>query len=304
MQITTYDAQSSAGGARNAMGKLLELDPMAVLGPALSDAARGALTVARGNRALLLGGGATDLIGAAHPCTFRAQPGDAVLMARLAGWLRDETHARRVAILWSAQEPYRNRHDALLKAARTAGLDPVDAATGADPLADLSRLLHPQPDALVLLVAPEIAGRALIEARRQSASLPLLGGESLLDARTLERAGPAAEGVRVQTLLADDPAAPELRAFMSRFLLRTKEAPSELAMAGYVALGAVAAAADRAGSTDPRAVCDALRGLSLSAAQAPMLLLDSTWNDVGEMQRMSWMVEIRNGRAVVVREVQ
>lgn len=289
VQITTYDAQSSAAGARAAMAKLLEGGPIAVLGPALADSARGALPLARDRGTLtLLGSGAADL-GAGQRCAFRAVPGDAVMMARLAGWLRDEAGIRHPRLLWSTQEPHRGGREALLKAARQAGLDLAEAAAGGDLAAELGRLLRAPADALVLLLPPEACARAMAEARRLAPSLPLFG------------AGAPMEGLRAHALLADDPAAPALRGFAERYRQAFKEAPTDLAMAGYVALGAVAAAAARAGSLAPRMLCDALRGWSASVAEAPMLLVDSAWNEAGELSRVSWMVELANGRPVPLR---
>jgi branched-chain amino acid transport system substrate-binding protein len=300
VQVTTYDAQSSAAGARAAMAKLLEIAPVAVLGPALVDSARGALAVPRPTSApLLLGGGAADLT--LHPCVFRAVPSDAAMAARLVGWLREETRAKRVRLLWSSQEPHREARDALLKAARLGGLELADSVASGDVASDVARLLKTPADALVLLLPPDSAARALLECRKLAPSLPLLGNASLTDAHFLELAGAAAEGVRAHVLLADDPAAPELRAWQERFRQLFKQPPGELAMAGYVALGAVAAAIVRTGAAEPRAVCEALRGWSSTAARTPMLLVDSAWSDAGELSRASWMVEVSRGRAVPLR---
>jgi branched-chain amino acid transport system substrate-binding protein len=305
LQVTTYDAQSTAAGGHAAMTKALEIDPLAVLGPALSEAARGALAVPHSNRAVIVGGGAPELTAAPRACAFRAVPSDAVMMARLCRWLRDDAHARRIAVLSAETEPFHGRRDMLAREARSATLEIIaDAVTGGDLMADVARVLHAVPDALVLLLPTETAGRAAAEARRLAPHLPLFGEAPLIEARALAAAGAAAEGLNAHVLLADDPAAPELSAFQERFLARFKELPNEYAAAGYAAFGAVRAAVERTGAADPRALCDALHGLALTARQQPMLLVDSAWNASGNLARASWMVEIRQGRAAMLRALR
>lgn len=301
VQVMTFDAQSTAAGGHTAMTKALETDPLAVLGPALTEPARGALAVARGTRAILLGAGGADLTGAAHPCVFRTVPSDAAMMMRLAGWLRDAGHIRRLAIITSAQQPFRDAGEALPKAARATGIElAAEATMTTDLLAELPRLLHAAPDALAILLPAEAAGRFAAEVRRQAPKLMLIGGRSLLEPKAIDAAGSAAEGVRAHVLLADAPAQPDVQAFRDRFLARFKEPPSDPALAGYVALGAVRAAAEQIGAADPRALCEALHRLKPNEAQRRMLLGDGAWDAAGEIARPSWIVEIRSGRPVAL----
>lgn len=304
VQVTTFDAQSTAAGARTAMTKALETEPLAVLGPVLPEAARGAASVPRGNRVLLLGATAGDLTGAAHPCTFRATPSDAAMMTRLAGWLHDGGHARRLAIAASPLPPYREAAEALARAARAAGIEIAAEASGnADLLAELPRLIHATPDALAILLPADLAGRVAAEARRMAAGLLLAGGGSLIEAKALDSAGAAAEGLHAHVLLADDAAAPELAAFRDRYLARNKEAPNDLALAGYRALGALRAAVEQAGAADWRTLCDTLHHLQPTGAQRRYLPGGGTWDADGEPVQASWLVEIRQGRPVVVQKL-
>ncbi len=291
VQVMTFDAQSASAGARAAMAKALEADALAVLGPVLPSAARGAVAVPRSGRAQLLGAGTADLSGAAHACVFHAVPSDAAMMARLAGWLRGDGHAKRLAILSAAAEPWRDQAEALARAARAAGLE-IAAAGSGDPATDVPRLLRAAPDTLALLLPAEHAGRAAALARRESASVALIGGESLAAPHAIELAAAAAEGLRAHVLLGSDPAAPELLAFQARYAARFKEAPSELALAGYIALIAVRAAVDLTGSTDARAVCEALPKVSVLGSPG--------WDASGDSRRPSWIVQVRGGRAAML----
>lgn len=295
LQVTTHDAQSTSAGGHAAMRAALEADPLVVLGPARSDPARGALLVPRGRGTpVILGGGAADLTGPAHPATLRAIPSTQAMMARFALWLHDAGKPGRIAILWSGHDPYRTSRDAFVHEARARGLEIAAewVTPGTDPAADTSRLLKAAPDSLLLLVPEDIAGRAMAEVARQAAPVRLLGGAWLLDPRTLALAGAAAAGARAHVLLPPDQ---DSGGFPARYAAANKQPPREQALAGYLAVGMVKAALEKAGTADPRALAEALRDLSVTAADQPMLLGDCTWNANGDPDRQSFVVEVRDG---------
>jgi branched-chain amino acid transport system substrate-binding protein len=290
LAVTTYDAGSTAAGARYAMQRALEGDPLAVLGPALSETGRGALVPPRPRGTpLILGGNAADLTGAAHPATFRALPSAAATMARLAGWLRGG-RVPRLAVLWSGRDPYRSSRDALAHEARGRGIDIVAewVTESTAPAADVSRLLTANPDLLVVLLPPDKAGHAATEARKQAQRLPLIGEASLVAPTALAAAGAAAEGLCAHVLLPPDADG----GFAARYLAANKQPPDELAFAGYLAVGMVKAGLTKAARAEPAALAEALH--SLSANRDPMLG-DCTWNANGDPDRASRIVEVRDG---------
>jgi branched-chain amino acid transport system substrate-binding protein len=289
--VTTYDAGSSASAARYAAQKALEIDPLVVLGPALSEPARGVLALPRPRgTAVILGGSAGDLTGAAHPATFRTLPSAAAMMGRLAGWLRADGRAPRLAVLWSGHDPYRSSRDALAHEARAVGIDIAAewVTESLSPASDISRLLTANPDLLVVLLPPDKAGRVVAEARKLAPRLPLLGEASLVAPAALAAAGAAAEGLRAHVLLP-----PDDKGFAARYLAANRQPPDELAFAGYLAVGMVKAGLEKASKAEPAALAEALHGLSVTAD--PMLG-DCTWNEAGDPDRASWIVEVRDGK--------
>jgi branched-chain amino acid transport system substrate-binding protein len=297
VEVVTYDAQSTAYGARTAMQRALELDPLAVLGPALPDPARGVLAVPRlRGTPLILATDVPDLGGVPHPATFYTLPGVGALMSRLAGWLHDVGKSPRLSVLWSAHEPFRSSRDALVRAAREHGI-PLAAdwvTEGHSPAADITRLLTASPDMLVLLLPDTQCGAAIVEARHRAPRLPLLGEVSLLSTRALADAGPAADGVCAHVLLPPGPADGSPAGFWARYLQANREPPQEAALAGYLAVGLVKAALLKAGSDDPRSLAEAMRGLTVTAKSEPMLG-DCSWNADGAPDRASWIVQVQAG---------
>ena len=59
------------------------------------------------------------------------------------------------------------------------------------------------------------------------------------------------------------------------------------------------AAIEKAGKLDRKAVAQAMKGLKVSAAKNPGVLMDVSFDDKGDLDRESFLVEVKNGRQVV-----
>ncbi len=301
LQMNTYDSSNGGGVVHRA----LEGDVVALLGPVTSESVRVAAPLARAARiAHIVGADATDLT-APGGTLFRAAPGPAVRMPRLAGWLRTEMKAQRISLVWSNTEFGRGIRDVLAGALRTSGLEVVsDHAVLPGPAgfaAEVAALARAAPDAAVVTLPEAECVRFLQEARRQALRTPLLGDTILASPRVLALAGAAAEGVRCQ--LGFTAEAPELAAFRSRYLDSFKQEPDAAAAKGYTAVGLLAGGVARLGRADRADLPDALRGLALRAG-APAMLMDASWDAAGEMDRATFMVEVRDGRASVLRTLR
>ena len=49
-----------------------------------------------------------------------------------------------------------------------------------------------------------------------------------------------------------------------------------------------------------QAFADKMHGLCLKAADYPHIMLDTCWDDRGEMSRPSFMVQVKDGKAVLI----
>ena len=58
-------------------------------------------------------------------------------------------------------------------------------------------------------------------------------------------------------------------------------------MKGYIGAYVLKAATEKAGSFDPKAIAEAMKGLSLSAAEHPGVLLDVQYDDKGDLDRVA-----------------
>ena len=58
-------------------------------------------------------------------------------------------------------------------------------------------------------------------------------------------------------------------------------------------------AIEKAGKLDKKAVAAALHGLSIRADKNPGVILDVTFDDKGDLDRESFIVEVKNGKQEV-----
>lgn len=298
LQMHTYDSSNGRGAAHRA----LEGDIVALLGPVTSESVRVAAPLAKAaGIAHIVGADAADLT-APGGTLFRAAPGPAVRMPRLAAWLREEVPARRVSLVWGNTEFGRDLRAVLAGALAARGIDVVSdhpVLPGPGTLAaEVTAVARAAPEAVVVTLPEAESARFLLEARRQGLRAPLLGDTTLVAPRVLAQAGAAAEGVRCQ--LGFVAAAPELAGFRSRYVDSFKEEPDAAAFKGYTAVGLLVGGATRLGRADRADLPEGLRGLALRAG-APAMAMDAAWDGSGEMQRATFMVEVREGRLLVLR---
>jgi branched-chain amino acid transport system substrate-binding protein len=120
--------------------------------------------------------------------------------------------------------------------------------------------LQPQPDFVFISAVPDDIGTIVKQARDQGVSLPIVGGDGYDTPLLTEVAGPEkSANVFFSTHLGvygDDPAAAKFRdAFKAEY---GQEPQSVFAALGYDGINLVADAIKRAGSTDHKAIRDAL----------------------------------------------
>lgn len=298
LEMYTFDSNNGRGAVQRA----LEGDVLALLGPVTSELARIAVPLARAVQIVNIVGADTADLTAAGGRLFRTAPGPAVRMPRLAAWLRDDMKARRVSLVWSNTEFGRGGRDILARELPAHGLEVAsDQAVVPGPAgygAEVAAVAKAAPDAVVVYLPEVECVHFLHEARRQALRTPLVGDTTLAAPRVLAQAGAAAEGVRCRLGFVAE--APEVAAFRSRYVAMFKEDPDAAAAKGYTAVGLMAGGATALGRVDRAALADALRGLTLRAG-APGIILDASWDATGEMDRATFMVEVHDGRASIVR---
>lgn len=229
----------------------------------------------RGVPALLPSAFAGDLDGAATPVA-RIVPSARAQAEAVAIWLREVRGLDQLAVLVADPVEGAAARAAIEAGAGDAGLPPV-AVVEADGSGELTtavaalRRAAPDADAVLLWGWPDAAARATVAVRDLGWDVQIAVGSSAFVGTYRALAGSATEGVVLPFPFREAWFGPELTNWMIRYQLAfgigalpgldtlVIDVPV-VALASYDAVGAVAAAVERAGSRDPEAVADALPG--------------------------------------------
>ena len=93
--------------------------------------------------------------------------------------------------------------------------------------------------------------------------------QTLLQQNVLDLVGNAADGARPHLSLSADAPVDAMKAFRQKFEARFKSVPDHNAISSYTALYALKAAAEKAKSTEGKAVAQAMHGMKISAKDYP-----------------------------------
>jgi len=145
----------------------------------------------------------------------------------------------------------------------------------------------------------EESARILRELRKQGWTKPVIGETTLTGQKVIELAGDAANGAIAHVGLTVDAPLPAIRAFRAKFEREYKYISDHNGMKGYSGIYVLKAAIEKVGKFDRKAVAAALHGLSVSTAKEPGVLMDVTFDKNGDLDRESFLVEVKNGQQVV-----
>jgi branched-chain amino acid transport system substrate-binding protein len=115
----------------------------------------------------------------------------------------------------------------------------------------------------------------------------------------IDLAGDAANGALAHVGLTVDAENPLMLRFKGKFYQDTKTISDHNGIKGYTGVYVLKAAIEKAGKLDRKAVAQAMKGLKVSAAKNPGVLMDVSFDDKGDLDRESFLVEVKNGRQVV-----
>jgi branched-chain amino acid transport system substrate-binding protein len=136
-------------------------------------------------------------------------------------------------------------------------------------------------DAIFLAGEVPSAARAIVAAREQGVSAPIIGGDAMSSGELISVAGSAAEGTVVATAFHADEPRPEVRHFTAAFEKRYGAPPDAGSALGYDVVRLLATAIERAGTALPDSVAAALHALHDWKGVTGSFTFDSAGNLVG-----------------------
>ena len=299
------DTQSNPGVSRAQVQKAIDSDPYVILGPVFSGSVKvNMILCQQAEVPQITGAEAADITQAGNPYIFRTSFGQQMSMPKIANYIRDGLKARTVSVLWVNNDFGKGGRDTFVKEMAARNIRVVsDVSTESgqvDFAADVVRLKGANADAIFVYTNEEESARFLREARKQGISKPLIGETTLLGQKVIELAGAAANGVKGHVGLTVDAPVAAVQAFRAKFQKRFNYLPDHNGIKGYTGVYAVKHATEKIGKFDRRLLAKTLHGLTIKPEQEPGILMEATWDANGDIDRISFLAEVVDGKQKIV----
>jgi branched-chain amino acid transport system substrate-binding protein len=304
IEMSVNDTQSNPGVAKGLTAKVVEDGAFAIFGPVFSGSIMVSMTESRrGEVPNFIGGEAAAITKQGNPYVFRTSFTQETAMPKVARYIANGLKAKTVAVLFVNNDFGKGGRDAIHKALADAGVKVVaDISTDSgqvDFSAPILKAKQSNADALFVYTNEEESARALRELRKQGFTKPIVGETTLVGQKVIDLAGDAANGAIAHVGLTVDAPNPLMLKFKAKFYQDYKYFPDHNGIKGYTGVYVLKAAIEKVGKFDRKAVTEALHSLKLKAADHPGVLMDVSYDAKGDLDRESFLVEVKGGRQVV-----
>ena len=308
IDLQLYDTQSNPSVARAQMQKALDGDVYAILGPVLSGNVKVTWQMLQqAETPHLIGGEAADLVTLGDKFLFRTSFGQQVGMPKIAAHIRDNLKAKTVGLIWVNNDFGKAGRDQLTKALDGVGVKLVaDISTEpgqVDFAADVVKLKAANADVQFIYSNEEECARIMREAKKQGVHGPFVGDTTLLSQKTIELAADAANGVQGHVGLTSDAPIPAVQEYKGRFQKRFNYVSDHNGIKGYTGVYAIKYVTEKklGGKFDKKAFADAMHGLTITPNDEPNILIETSWDNNGEINRISFLAEVVNGKQTITK---
>nr|WP_088958640.1 ABC transporter substrate-binding protein [Variovorax sp. HW608] len=301
ISYTTEDTQSNPGVAKGLTQKAVDNEVFAIYGPVFSGSILVSMAESRrGETPNFTGGEAAAITQQGNPYVFRTSFGQSVAFPKIARYINAKS--KKLAVIYVNNDFGKGGQTALkqlLANSPTQIVAEISTDSGqVDFSAAVIQAKQSGADALFAYTNEEESARLLRELRKQGWNKPMIGETVLTSAKVVELAGEAANGAVAHVGLTVD--APQLQDFGKRFQAQYNTVSDHNGVKGYTGVYLLKAGIEKAGKLDRKAVAAALHNSCFSAKQYPGILMDVCFDDKGDLDRESFMTEIRGGKTVVV----
>ncbi len=304
LEHNAADTQTNPGVAKGLATKAVDDGAVAVFGPVYSGSIMVSMTETRRVEIPnFTGGEAASITTQGNPYIFRTSFTQATAMPKVARYIANDLKAKNVAVLFVNNDFGKGGRDAIIKALEAYGskvsADISTEAAQVDFSAAVLKAKQSNADALFVYLNEEESARALRELRKQGWNKPIVGETTLTGQKVIELAGEAANGAVAHVGLTADAPGALMKKYKDAYQRDYKAGSDHNGIKGYTGVYVLKAAIEKAGKVDSKAIATALKGLEIKAAKEPGVLLDVSFDANGDLDRESFMVEVRNGKQEV-----
>ncbi|HVW20122.1 MAG TPA: ABC transporter substrate-binding protein [Opitutaceae bacterium] len=265
LELITLDDESKLGEAGTAARKLISRDKVvALLGEVASGRSMEMAPLAQNARIPMISPSSTNpRVTQVGNYIFRVCFTDPFQGAVLAKFALAHLHARRIAILTSVSSAYSVGLSKYFREPYLAGGGKIVAEQkysegDRDFKAQLTAIQASGADGLLVSGYYTEAALVCVQAKQLGLAVPIFGGDGWEAQELITIGGDAVEGKFYSTHFSPASPDPAVQAFVARFRKRWGAEPDGMAALGYDSAGVLAAAIQRAGTTEPAALRDAI----------------------------------------------
>lgn len=298
----TVDTQTNPGVAKGLTQKAVEDGVFAIFGPVYSGSIMVSMAESkRGEVPNFTGGEAASITAQGNPYVFRTAFGQSTSFPKLAKFIN--TKAKTLAVIYVNNDFGKGGRDTLTKLLADGPTKIVaDISTDAgqvDFSAAVLRAKQSNADAIFAYTNEEESARLLRELKKQGWTKPVIGETTLTGQKVIELAGDAANGAMAHVGLTVDAPNPEMLKFKAKYYQAYGSISDHNGIKGYTGMYVLKAAIEKVGKLDRKAVAQAIHGIQISAKKHPGVIMDVSFDDKGDLDRESFLIEVKNGRQVV-----
>ncbi len=300
ISYSSEDTQSNPGVAKGLTQKAIDNDVFAIMGPVFSGSIMVSMTESkRGETPNFTGGEAAAITQQGNPWVFRTAFGQSVSFPKLARYINAKS--KKLAVLYVNNDFGKGGQSTIKQLLATGPTQIVVEISTESGQIDFSAAViqakQSGADALFAYTNEEESARLLRELRKQGWNKPVIGETVLTSAKVVELAGEAANGAVAHVGLTVE--APQLQAWGKKYQAMYNTVSDHNGVKGYTAVYILKAAIEKSGKVDRKAAATAIRNSCFTAKQYPNVLMDVCFDDKGDIDRESFITEIRNGKTVV-----
>ena len=303
IESVSNDTQSNPGVAKGLTQKAVDNEVFAIFGPVFSGSIM--VSMAESRRAEVpnwTGGEAAAITQQGNPFVFRTSFTQETAMPKVAKYI--VTKSKNLAIMYVNNDFGKGGLDSIKKALNGSPTK-ITAEISTEPgqvdwSAAVLRAKNSGADAVFVYTNEEESARALRELRKQGWDKPIIGETTLTGQKVIELAGDAANGAVAHVGLTVDAPNPEMLKFKANFYREYKYISDHNGIKGYTGVYTLKAAIEKVGKLDRKAVAQAMHGINISAAKYPGVIMDVSFDNRGDLDRESFMVEVKNGKQEVI----
>jgi branched-chain amino acid transport system substrate-binding protein len=305
---STYDTQTNPGVAKGQTQKAVDDGVFAIFGPVFSGSIM--VSMAESKKAEIpnfTGGEAASITQQGNPYIFRTSFTQATAMPKVASYISNQAKLKTLAVIYVNNDFGKGGLDAIKKALANSATKVVAEVSTDSGQVDFSSAVlkakQSNADGIFAYTNEEESARLLRELRKQGWTKPVIGETTLTNQKVIELAGEAANGAIAHVGVTVDAPIPTVRAFRAKFEKEYNYISDHNGIKGYSGMYVLKTAIEKVGKFDRKAVAEAMHGLKVSAAKVPGVLMDVSFDNNGDLDRESFMVEVKGGKQVVTATV-